>query len=36
MGFDPNRKYQRTRFDYLYVASGLIVAMALVAWAAFG
>jgi hypothetical protein len=36
MGFDPTRRYRRTRFDYVYVAAGLLVCVLLVIWALFG
>jgi hypothetical protein len=36
MGFDPSRRHQTTRFDYWYVAAGLLLAVALVLWALFG
>jgi len=36
MGFDPTRKHQRTRFDYWFVAGGIVVLVALVLWAFLG
>ena len=33
VGFDPTRKYKKTRFDYAYVAASVIVCVALVIWA---
>jgi hypothetical protein len=36
MGFDPSRRHRRTSFDYWYVGAGLIVVIALLAWALFG
>jgi hypothetical protein len=36
MGFDPTRKHRRTRADYVYVAAGLLVCAALLAWAFLG
>jgi hypothetical protein len=36
LGFDPTRKYKRTRFDYYYVAAGVLVCVLLLAWALFG
>ena len=36
MGFDPNRKHQRSTFDYFFVAGAIIVCIALVAWAFLG
>ncbi len=36
MGFDPTRKHRTSRFDYLFVASALVVVAALVAWAFLG
>lgn len=36
VGFDPNRKYNATSFDYALVAISLVVAAALVAWAFLG
>jgi hypothetical protein len=36
VGFDPNRRHKRTNFDYVYVAAGLVMCVALVAWALFG
>jgi hypothetical protein len=36
LGFDPTRKHTRTRFDYFYVAAGLILCALLVVWALFG
>lgn len=36
VGFDPTRRHQRTRFDVVFVVAGILVAVALVAWALFG
>jgi hypothetical protein len=36
VGFDPTRRHQRTRFDVFFVVAGILVAVALVAWAFFG
>jgi hypothetical protein len=36
MGFDPTRKHKRTPFDYVYVAAGVVVCVALVVWALVG
>ncbi len=36
MGLDPTRPHRTSRFDYWYVAAGIIVAIALVLWAFFG
>lgn len=36
VGFDSTRKHRRSNFDYWFVASGLIVCVALVVWALFG
>ncbi len=36
MGFDPTRKQRRTRFDYWYVAVGLLVCIGLILWAVLG
>ncbi len=33
MGFDPTRRQRRTRFDYWYVAIGLLVCVGLILWA---
>jgi hypothetical protein len=33
LGFDPTRKYKRTRFDYFYVAAGVMICIALILWA---
>jgi hypothetical protein len=32
VGFDPTRKYKKTRFDYVYVVASVLVAVALVVW----
>jgi hypothetical protein len=34
MGFDPTRKHRASPFDYLFVASALVVVIGLVIWAA--
>jgi hypothetical protein len=36
MGFDPTRKQQRRRSDYVLVAAAILVTLALVAWALLG
>jgi len=36
VGFDPNRKYNATPFDYALVVVSLLVAAGLTAWAFFG
>ena len=36
MGFDPNRKHQRSNFDYWYVGAAILVCVVLVIWAFFG
>jgi hypothetical protein len=36
MGFDPNRIHRRSRFDYWYVAAGVVVVVLLLLWALFG
>ena len=36
MGFDPTRKYRKTRFDYAYVAASVVVCVAVVLWALLG
>ena len=36
VGFDPNRKYNATTFDYALVAISILVAAGLTAWAFFG
>lgn len=36
MGFNPHRKRKRRPSDVLFVAAGLLIALALVAWALFG
>ncbi len=36
MGFNPHRTQRRSPWDYVFVASGLLVAAALVLWAVFG
>jgi hypothetical protein len=33
VGFDPTRKYKKTRFDYAYVVASVLVFVALVVWA---
>jgi hypothetical protein len=34
MGFDPTRKHRTSAFDYVFVASALVVVIGLIAWAA--
>jgi hypothetical protein len=36
VGFNPYRRQRRRSSDYVLVAAGILVALALVAWAAFG
>jgi hypothetical protein len=36
MGLDPTRKHATTRWDYVYVASALVVCAAIVVWAFLG
>jgi hypothetical protein len=36
VGFNPNRKYNATPFDYALVAVCLMIAVALVVWAFLG
>jgi hypothetical protein len=36
LGFDPTRKHTRSRFDYFYVAVGVLICALLVLWALFG
>jgi len=36
MGFNPHQPQQRTKWDYLFVAAGLLVCVAVVVWAAMG
>ncbi len=36
MGMDPTRRHVRRNSDYVFVATALIVAVALVAWAFLG
>ena len=36
VGFDPTRKHRRSKFDYYYVAVGVLVCIALVLWAFLG
>lgn len=36
MGFDPNRPYKATRFDYLLVGAAICVALGLTVWALYG
>ncbi|MCY3890403.1 MAG: hypothetical protein OXG34_03510 [bacterium] len=36
IGFDPTRKQRRTRFDYWYVAAGVLVCVGLILWALLG
>lgn len=36
MGFDPTRKHRKTRFDYVYVATSVVVCVAVVLWAILG
>jgi hypothetical protein len=36
MGFDPNRKHQRSTFDYFFVAGAIIICVLLVLWAFLG
>ncbi len=36
MGFNPTRNYRKSRFDYWFVAIGLLLLTALVVWATLG
>lgn len=36
MGFDPTRKYKKSKLDYLYVGAAVVVGLALLAWVVFG
>jgi hypothetical protein len=36
VGFNPYRKVKRRRSDYVFVAVGLVIALALVLWAFLG
>ena len=36
VGFDPQRKHQRSNFDYWYVGAALVLCAALVLWAFLG
>lgn len=36
MGLDPTRPHRRRPSDYLYVGCGLLVVIALLAWALWG
>mgnify|MGYP007097495522 FL=1 len=36
MGFNPYRKFQAKRADYLFVIAAAIASLALVVWAFFG
>lgn len=36
MGFNPERQHRRSPWDIVFVASALVVAAGLVAWALFG
>ncbi len=36
MGFDPHRPQRRSNWDYLFVASAIVVSAALVLWAVLG
>jgi hypothetical protein len=35
MGFNPQRQHARSNWDYVLVASALIVCLAILAWAVF-
>jgi hypothetical protein len=32
VGFDPTRQHKRSRFDYWYVACGVLVVIGLLVW----
>lgn len=36
MGFNPHRTHRRSAWDYVFVASALVVAAGLLAWAVLG
>jgi len=36
MGFNPHRTHRRSAWDYVFVASGIAVAAALLVWAFLG
>jgi hypothetical protein len=36
MGFDPNRPYRRRPSDFIFVISGIVVALLLLIWAFLG
>jgi len=36
MGFNPARRYRKSKFDYWFVGLGLIVLLGLVLWAMAG
>lgn len=36
MGFDPTRKYKKSKLDYLYVGASVVVCLVLLAWVVLG